>query len=192
MPKAGVICQEIQVHAYQGRRDGLFQSQFRDKLQDDFKGTGPAPSREECLLYAGHAAVSLDGGRTLWGFNPDGGSLKAAGLINQLQNRQAFPGVVLDDTSAFRLARKHNVRIDVLRLFFPPPFFAEFEQRIQSEQSRSRYTYSFPNGEGDCNCLTWIERIGIPLFSGQMLEFMDSLKSVGYRDRRFGDCTVKP
>jgi hypothetical protein len=35
----------------------------------------------------------------------------------------------------------------------------DFERKLSSEQKKSRYTFGFPNGNGECNCATCLERL---------------------------------
>jgi hypothetical protein len=48
--------------------------------------------------------------------------------------------------------------------------------------------YGFPDGDADCNCVTWIERLGLPLLTGRMDEFIALPGRAGYPSRRFGRC----
>ena len=62
-------------------------------------------------------------------------------------------------------------------------------QRLAAEQKQSRFTYGFSDGNGDCNCTTWLERIGLPLLTGRMSEFGKLPGIAAYPSRRFGECT---
>ena len=53
----------------------------------------------------------------------------------------------------------------------------------------SRFTYGFPDGNGDCNCVTWLERLGLPLLTGRMNELFGLPGIVSYPTRRFGECS---
>ena len=44
------------------------------------------------------------------------------------------------------------------------------------------------NGDGDCNCITWIERLGLPLLTGRMDEFLALPGRASHPSRRFGRC----
>ena len=52
--------------------------------------------------------------------------------------------------------------------------------------SGAAYTYGYPNGDGDCNCTTWFERLGLPLLTGRMDEFTAVAGVAGQTRRRFG------
>ncbi len=45
--------------------------EFQGKLDDEKNGVGPGPTLQECQLFAGHAGISTDGRKTIYGFNPD-------------------------------------------------------------------------------------------------------------------------
>jgi len=62
----------------------------------------------EPLLYAGHVGISFDGGRTIYGLTPDipKGMTPEAALKTLMQDHDAYPGVVGDDTRIFRLAEQ--------------------------------------------------------------------------------------
>ena len=75
-----------------------------------------------------------------------------------------------------------------LEIILPDPQFQNFQSALDAERQTSHYSYGFPNGDGDCNCITWIERIGLPLLTGRMSEFagLPGILSMPYR--RFGRC----
>jgi hypothetical protein len=50
------------------------------------------------------------------------------------------------------------------------------------------YSYGFPNGDGDCNCTTWLERLDLPLLTGRMDEFVGLRGISANPSRRFGWC----
>jgi hypothetical protein len=64
-------CRTIKVFAFRGNRSGSFALAFQKKLDDQKNGVGSGPTIEECLLFAGHAGVSMDGGASIFAFNPD-------------------------------------------------------------------------------------------------------------------------
>ena len=59
---------------------------------------------------------------------------------------------------------------------------------FDGERKNSQYSYGFPNGDGDCNCTTWLERLGLPLLTGRMDEFIRLPGIVSHPSRRFGEC----
>src|SRR3954454_17197531 len=93
-------CQTVTVYAFRGDR-GVFGKGVRKALDDEWNGKGPGPSVLDCFLYAGHTGVSVDGGATIYGFNPDTGTLPMWQAMQDLMNGDAFPGVVTDDTNVF-------------------------------------------------------------------------------------------
>jgi hypothetical protein len=137
----------------------------------------------------GHTGVSTDWDKAIYGFSPDFGQLPISQGMQRLRNGDAFPGVVVDDTQVFTEARKHRLKVQSFDVILPDPAFQDFEQKLTAEQKKSRYTYGFPNGDGDCNCTTWLERMGLPLLSGSMDEFTGLPGFSLYPRRRFGQCT---
>jgi hypothetical protein len=108
--------------------------------------------------------------------------------MQRLRNGDAFPGVVVDDTQVFAAATGQRLKVQTFEVILPDPDFQEFERRLVAERAKSRYTYGFPNGEGDCNCVTWLERLALPLLSGSMDEFAGLPGFGRHPRRRFGQC----
>jgi hypothetical protein len=101
----------------------------------------------------------------------------------------AFPGVVRDDTAIFGAATKRGLNVLSFEVLFPDGRFSDFEQSLEGERNGTRYSYGFPDGNGDCNCTTWLERIGLPLLTGRMKEFTGLPAITQFPSRRFGECT---
>jgi hypothetical protein len=181
-------CRNITIFSFRGDRSRTFAAAFLKALDDARKRLGPVPSAVECLLLSGHAGVSMDGGITIYGFNPDGGSLPVWQWMDRLKNGDALPGVVRDDTAMFTAARNHGLMVQSFKVILPEPRFQEFEARLDGERKNSQYSYGFPNGNGDCNCITWLERLGLPLLTGRMDEFIGLPGLVSSSSRRFGQC----
>jgi hypothetical protein len=140
------------------------------------------------LLYVGHTGVSIDDGKFIYGFNPDIGADPMWRAMERLRNGDALPGTVRDDIHVFRAATTLGLKILTLRVLLPSPHFRTFQRDLGSERRRSMYSYGFPNGDGDCNCTTWLERMGLPLLSGSMDEFTSLPGFANYPTRRFGEC----
>jgi hypothetical protein len=181
-------CQAIKVVAFRGNRSRPFAVSFQRKLDDEKYGRGPGPANEECLLYAGHTGVSIDAGKTVYGFNPDGVGVPAWQLLNRLKNGDRFHGVVRDDTGVFNVARKLGLAVLSLEVILPEPQFQRVQRTLDAERWKSQYYYGFPNGDGDCNCTTWLERLGLPLLTGRMDEFVALPGISSTPSRRFGLC----
>lgn len=139
-------------------------------------------------MLAGHAGVSIDGGMTTWGFNPVAGGLPAWQVVFDLRNGKAFPGIVTDDSGIFTAASQQGLVIDAFEVLLPDPTFQLFVTTLGRERQHSQYSYGFPNGDGDCNCITWIETIGLPLLTGRMDEFIGLPGRTSHPRRRFGRC----
>ncbi len=142
----------------------------------------------ECLLFTGHVGVLTDGGTTIYGFHPDGGHLPVWSIMDRLKNGDGLPGIVRDDTAVFAAARNHGLLVRSFEVLLPDPRYREFERRLDAERQPSQYSYGFPNGDGDCNCTTWLERLGLPLLTGRMDEFIGLPGIVSAPSRRFGPC----
>jgi hypothetical protein len=69
-----------------------------------------------------------------------------------------------------------------------PAGFATFQRRLDRERDESNFTYGFPDGNGDCNGTTWIERLGLPLLTGLVREFVAVEHVAKQTRRRFGVC----
>jgi hypothetical protein len=181
-------CRTITVFAFRGDRSRAFAAAFLNTLSDEKRRCGPGPTPLDCLLLAGHTGISTDGGATIYGFNADGGNVPVWQLLDGLKNGDAFPGVVRDDRAVFVAARNHGLNVRSFEVILPEPSFQRFEGRLDGERKGSQYSYGFPNGDGDCNCTTWLERLGLPLLSGRMDEFIGLPGIVSCPSRRFGKC----
>jgi hypothetical protein len=181
-------CRTITVFTFRGDHSRPFASRFQQLLSDDKNGRGTGPTTEECLLFAGHAGVSIDNGGTIDGFNPDGAGIAIWELMDRLRYGEAFPGVVRDDRGVFDTARSRGLTILSFQIRVPDPRFQTFAATLDGERRKSQYSYGFPNGDGDCNCITWLERLGLPLLTGRMSEFATMPGITVHRSRRFGRC----
>ncbi len=183
-------CRSITVAAFRGDRSLAFTAAYNKAMDDDRKYGRGGPSIETCLLYAGHTGVSIDGGKTIYGFNPDSPSSRSiSGVMDDLAAGLALPGKVTDDSPIFDGAKNHGLTVETIEVLFVDAGFVAFGKTLNDEIKKSRYQYGFPDGNGDCNCTTWLERIGLPLLTGRMKEFTSLLASTGYPTRRFGECT---
>jgi hypothetical protein len=181
-------CRVVTVHLFRGDRGAIGQS-VRKALDDQKHGQGPGPSPQECLLYAGHTGVSVDSEPdVIWGFNPDVGNTPLWQAMHNLRMGSAYPGIVTDDTNVFTEAGKRKLQVLTLHVLLPDPTFQAFEQQLIAERNRSQFQYGLPNGDGDCNCATWLERLALPLISGSMDEFASMTAGSRYQRRRFGQC----
>jgi len=183
-------CRIVTVCTFRGDRSRAFTGAYNRAMDDDRKHGRGGPSVADCLLYAGHAGVSIDGRKTIYAFSPDPPSnRRISAVMDDLAAGLAFPGIVRDDTSSFDAATKRGLNIISFEVLFPDASFAVFEQSLKDEIKGTRYTYGFPDGNGDCNCTTWLERIGLPLLTGRMKELTSLSEITQYPSRRFGECT---
>jgi hypothetical protein len=93
-------------------------------------------------------------------------------------------------TSTARLMMNSATGLEVLAfdVILPEPAFQVFQSLLMDERKQSRYRYGFPDGDGDCNCTTWLERLALPLLTGNMEEFTALPGFLHYSRRRFGRC----
>ena len=108
--------------------------------------------------------------------------------MQELLSGNAYPGIVNDDTQVFVMAGKKRLTVLAFDVILPDPAFRVFEKKLNAERQQSQYRYGFPDGDGDCNCVTWLERLALPLISGSMAEFAHATASSRYPSRRFGQC----
>jgi hypothetical protein len=181
-------CRTLHVLAFRGDHSRSFAAAFLQALDDAKHNRGAGPSVLDGFLFTGHTGVSTDGGTTVFGFNPDPGGIPLWQLLDRLKNGDAFPGQVRDDTAVFAAAQQHGLPVRSFAVILPDPRFQDFVRRLDRERQTSQYTYGFPNGDGDCNCTTWLERLGLPLLTGRMDEFINLPGIATTPNRRFGEC----
>lgn len=139
-------------------------------------------------MYVGHTGISIDGGSTIYGFDPDAGGMAAWQVLDRLNQGNAFPGIVRDDTTVFAAAQRRPLAVTSIKVVLPEPVFQKLQARLDAERRTSHYSYSFPDGDGDCNCITWLECLGLPLLTGRLEEFMALHGIASLPKRRFGRC----
>jgi hypothetical protein len=182
------LCRIVAVHAFRGDRTAGFGKRLFQSLDDARNGRGSDPSETDCLLFAGHTGVSTDRDTTIWGFNPSRGTDPIWRLMARLRSGDSYPGIVRDDTAVFTAAQTQGLTVLRFDVALSPRSFRSFQRRLTAERKQSRYSYGFPDGDGDCNCTTWIERFGLPLLTGRMDEFTAVTGVVAQIRRRFGIC----
>lgn len=182
-------CRIITVHTFRGDRTPQFRRQFFQSLDDERIGRGRGPTVIECLLFVGHTGLAAGGDRTIFGFNPDGGAEPVWRVMDTLRNGGAYPGIVRDDSVVFAAATTQGLRVLSYNVLLPQYGYESLRRKLSAERKRSMYRYGFPNGDGDCNCTTWVERLGLPLLTGRMDEFLAVAGVAAQTGRRFGACT---
>lgn len=182
-------CQIVTVFTFRGDRSHTFTAAYNKAMDRDRKHGVGGPSVEMCLLYAGHTGVSINQGKSIYGFNPDSPThRRVSDVMDDLAAGLAFPGKVDDDTLIFHEANVCGLTVISFEILLPNASFLKFEQSLQDEIKGTGYAYGFPDGNGDCNCITWLERIGLPLLTGRMREFTSLSEITLYPSRRFGEC----
>jgi hypothetical protein len=132
----------------------------------------------------------LAGAPAIFGFNPVPGVMRICDVMDALKRGGAFPGSVGDDSPVFAAAAGvYRLTVQTFTLRMPVPAFLEFKTRLDNEVVKTNYKYGFPDGDGDCNCITWLERLGLPLLTGRMDEFATLPGFALYPARRFGQCS---
>lgn len=158
----------IQIHAFRGSRD--------------------SEDEDPRLGRTGHVGISVDGGETIWGFNP----VKPAGisrdeLIIRLRAGEYFPAWIRKDTELFKRAEKSRPVAIEEQTFMDANICQEVEKLLTSDIKNSTNSplrdkrYSFPRKrlggfETNCwNCCTYPSTLGMetPFPSGQLGEYLE-------------------
>jgi len=181
-------CRIITVHTFRGDRSKAFGQNFFRALDDQRNQRGSGPSLTDCLLFAGHTGLSTDTDKVIYGFNPNQGTDPIWQVMQRLRSGGAYPGVVHDDTAVFAAAQQRGLTVLMFDVALSPSSFQIIRRSLAAELWQSIYSYGFPDGDGDCNCTTWIERLGLPLLTGRMDEFTAVTSIAGQVRRRFGLC----
>jgi uncharacterized Zn-binding protein involved in type VI secretion len=149
--------------------------------------------------HTGHVGVSIDGGKTIYGFGPNS-KMSAVETIQALKSGEKFPGQLTNDTPFFQdaLARAgqpgRGGPMDVLKLDIP--LSTQDATKVGSVLSKvpndgglatPGYEYSFPKAPtpGQCNCATFpFEGLGVPApnglpVQGGIKQFVSDLNGLG-------------
>jgi hypothetical protein len=102
--------------------------------------------------------------------------------------RRCLPRHCLGRHRHFHGGAPARLAVEEFEVVLPEPAFQLFVTALGREKRQSQYSYGFADGDGDCNCITWIERLGLPLLTGQMDEFMALPGRASHPSRRFGRC----
>ncbi len=151
----------------------------------------PALAADEDFAQQGRQALKRkEYGKAIKANPKDAANYSGRGgaYVEKKRNGDAFPGIVTDDTGIFTAARRHGLAVEAFDVLLPEPAFQFFVAALGNEKQQSQYSYGFPDGDGDCNCVTWIERLGLPLLTGRMDEFIALPGRASYPSRRFGRC----
>jgi hypothetical protein len=181
-------CRTVRVVLFRGDRSKAAARSLELAFGAEKNGVGPGPSELDRIRVAGHAGASIDLGMTVYGFYPDGAGLAGWQIFDQLKSGQALPGIARDDTALFAALRTPGLPVQSFDIILPDPQLRAFQMALDGERQISQHSYGFPNGDGDCNCVTWMERLGLPLLTGRMGEFAGLSGLVTDPTRRFGRC----
>jgi len=157
------------------------------------------------LLKYGHVGVSLDGGKTIWGFTPDRESrpdMSDEEFVALISSNVPVPGLVKDDTEIFRLAEKYMHEFGWNTDVITSVQVVDSEQKAALRDQVERMSGNGGKGEGDghgknyqfpydqprqgsnyagseCrNCATFMEFLGLPIpeSTGILAEYIPALK----------------
>lgn len=146
--------------------------------------------RTEPLIYAGHVALSYDGGYRFYGFTPHAPGWDMQELLITLKAGTTFPGVVQDDTDRFvRALERYQQGYTRTSLYewrqrctFWRWWWIRWRVRRAVRRSPLRIRYKFPNHAPACyNCATWPAQIGvrIPEPTGRLRVYIAALRRNG-------------
>lgn len=135
--------------------------------------------RADLRYKYGHVGISLDYGKTIYGFNPwieDGTPEEQA--KRDLRNGVSFPGKVEDDTLIFDEVRGKRKEVREHRYHLDEKSFRELEEQLLYDREHSpleHKRYSFPSGfaGGSYNCATYLVTLHIenPYPSGILKDY---------------------
>ena len=165
-----------------------------------FRGTGgfddPKYEQERALIKAGHVGFQLEGDPVIYGFHPSPEAANVAGgeekLVVLLKNHVAQPGYIQDDTKTFERAytlHQRGERTEVLELVYEvsEAEFEEIHRKLREWYNTKReFQYDFPQEgggfpEGEYNCATFPQLLGIPIpsQSGLIFQFVAIMRQQG-------------
>jgi hypothetical protein len=170
------------------------------------------------LLKYGHIGLSLDGGKTIWGFTPaQPPDMVDAEFLAALGKNRDFPGLVRDDKQIFVLADNYaknerwNTKVYVATQLVDAAKKKEIETKIapmsandgRGEGAGHGKSYQFPNRTADtqgshfksedtANCATFPALVGVPVPepSGVLQNYMPKLE--GWANDSPVDLRTKP
>lgn len=135
--------------------------------------------RADLRYKYGHVGVSLDYGKTIYGFNPwieDG--ITEEEIKRELRIGGSYPGKVEDDTMLFQQLRVKQKKLREHRYHLDERAFREVEEKLLYDKEHSpleHKRYSFPSGfaGGSYNCATYLVTLGIenPYPSGILKDY---------------------
>jgi filamentous hemagglutinin len=149
---------------------------FRGEARDYFFGIDPR-------LRFGHVGLSFDGGKTIFGFNPQRPrGLNQDEFILRIRAGESFLGSVRDDTRVFTLARTYGLRVEAVTYKMSRNEYKVAKRLLDTDVSNSPLRdklYSFPRMDGSfdeyCyNCATYPPSIGVrtPYPSGRLKDYL--------------------
>lgn len=127
----------------------------------------------------GHVGLSLDRGKTIYGFNPSTEDGTPPEVIrSDLKAGVSFLGKVEDDTIIFENVRNKGGEVREHRYHLDEESLRELQETLMSDKERSPLSdkrYSFPSGfsAGSFNCATYLVTLNLhnPYPSGILREY---------------------
>jgi hypothetical protein len=148
--------------------------------------------------YTGHVGISLDKGKTIYGFGPEvSGNETKMDVISNLKNHQTYPGVITDDTTLFRdvVAGKYDpsnaspINLYVMTTKTPPDVMTHLNRSVNQREIRG-VRYGFPEAthptETVRNCATAFGECGlsIPSKDGKLINYIPAMQDQGAKKIR--------
>ena len=168
----------VQIWAFQGGRGDTFSKVIKD--------SDPTLRAE---AYTGHVGISMDGGKTIYGFGPNVTSgLSKMSVITDLRSRQTYSGQITNDTILFndimsgRYDPSNAAAISLYRLDVPvtPVTWGNLEAAIFNREIPN-VRYGFPDATHPTatvrNCATAFGECGLPIPSsdGNLKEYIPAM-----------------
>ncbi|MEN9423281.1 MAG: hypothetical protein RL122_664 [Pseudomonadota bacterium] len=148
--------------------------------------------------YTGHIGVSLDKGKTIYGFGPKVSSNETKmDVISNLKNHQTYSGVITDDSTLFRdvVAGKYDpsnappINLYVMTTKTPPDVMTHLNRAV-NQREISGVRYGFPEAthptETVRNCATAFGECGlsIPSKDGKLINYIPAMQDQGAKKIR--------
>jgi hypothetical protein len=150
---------------------------FKGENRDYFFGIDPR-------LRFGHVGVSLDKGKTIYGFNPHKPpEMSMEEFIGQLREGKSFAGRLQNDTILFTQAGSSDLQVRVVTCHISGGLFRRVKKLLKDDLKNSPMRdkrYSFPQRDlltfeqGCFNCATYLTTLGLenPYPSGKLGDYL--------------------
>jgi hypothetical protein len=148
--------------------------------------------------YTGHVGISLDKGKTIYGFGPKVSDNETKiNVISNLKNHQTYSGIITDDTTLFRdvTAGKYDpsnappISLYVMTTKTPPDVMTHLNRAV-NQREISGVRYGFPEAthptETVRNCATAFSECGLstPSKDGKLINYIPAMQDQGAKKIR--------